>query len=91
MMWHCCHSFTKSLKPRSRSRDKMRLVPLNTQETLKLIPRSVRQRKSGVALRFPPHFFHTCSSRKERKPAHLARFERLALASRRLDPLSALC
>jgi len=86
----------------------MRLVPLNTQETLKLIPRSVRQRKSGVALRFPPHFtkpfldcggkakrrrrfFHTCSSRKERKPAHLARFERLALASRRLDPLSALC
>jgi hypothetical protein len=48
----------------------MRLVPLNTQETLKLIPRFVRQGKSGVALRFPPHStkpFLDCAGKAKRR------------------------
>jgi hypothetical protein len=55
MMWHCCHLFTKSLKPMSGSRDKMRLVPLNTPRDIKIDPQVCSPKKSGVALRFPPH------------------------------------
>jgi len=57
MMWHCCHSFKEAfdLKPMSGSRDKMRLVPLNTPGDTKIDPQYCSPKKSGVALRFPPH------------------------------------
>jgi hypothetical protein len=52
MMWHCCHLFTKSLKPRSRSRDKMRLVPLNTPRDTKIDPQvcSPKKKRCGAPL-----------------------------------------
>jgi hypothetical protein len=57
MMWHRCHSFKEAfdLKPTSGSRDKMRLVPLNTPTDTKIDPQYCSPKKSGVALRFPPH------------------------------------
>ena len=65
MRWHRCHLFKEAfeLKPMSGSRDKMRLVPLNTPGDTKIDPQYCSPKKSGVALRFPPHsktFFGLC-------------------------------
>jgi hypothetical protein len=57
MRWHRCHLFKEDfdLKRTSGSRDKMRLVPLNTPGDTKIDPQYCSSKKSGVALRFPPH------------------------------------
>jgi hypothetical protein len=57
MRWHRCHLFKEAfdLKPMSGSRDKMRLVPLNTPGDTQIDPQYCSPKKSGVALRFPPH------------------------------------
>ena len=57
MRWHRCHLFKEAfdLKPMSGSRDKMRLVTLNTPGDTQIDPQYCSPKKSGVALRFPPH------------------------------------
>ena len=54
MMWHCCHSFKEAfdLKPTSGSRDRMRLVPLNTPGDTKIDPPvcSPKKKRCGAPL-----------------------------------------
>ena len=72
MMRHCCHLFKEAfdLKPMSGSRDKMRLVPLNTPGDTQIDPQYCSPKKSGVALRFPPHStkpFLDCAGKAKRR------------------------
>jgi len=47
MRWHCCHLFKEAfdLKPMTGSRDKMRLVPLNTPRDTKIDPQVCSPKK----------------------------------------------
>src|SRR5207248_7581956 len=99
MRWHRCHLFKEAfdLKPMSASRDKMRLIPLNTPGDTKIDPSIVRQRKAvwrSAHHRTPNPFLdcagkakrrrrfsHTRSPLKERNTAHLSRFYRCKTVS----------
>ena len=71
MRWHRCHLFKEAfdLKPMSGSRDKMRLVPLNTPGDTQIDPQYCSPKKSGVALRFhrTPKPFLDCAGKAKRR------------------------
>ena len=59
MRWHRCHLFKEAfdLKPMSGSRDKMRLVPLNTPGDTKIDPQvcSPKKKRCGAPLPIALH------------------------------------
>jgi len=70
MMWHCRHSFNEVAQTTSKSRSKVRLVPLNTPRHTKIDPQVLFAKEKRCALRFPPHStkpFLDCAGKAKRR------------------------
>ena len=70
MRWHRCHLFKEAfdLKPMSGSRDKMRLVPLNTPRDTKIDPPGLFAKEKAVwrsaSHRTPQNLFWTAPAKQ---------------------------
>jgi len=86
MRWHRCHLFKEAfdLKPMSGSRDKMRLVPLNTPGDTKIDPQvcSPKKKRCGAPLPTALHkTFFGLRRQSKATTAHLSRVYRCKTVS----------